>query len=145
MGETRHFDHNAVNCHSEKQTHSACYGFTNVKMNHVAIHVFSQSHLQHWTVQVAGSGKLGVNMCYQPYNPTGCDYRAELQRHMGWAPGRQAVLWLRCGWMPSSRHPGQRQKLRGCGSESRSNSVYKSPHEDFQQSALLSNTYNLSA
>lgn len=37
--------------------------------------------------QVAGSGTLGVNMFHQHWNPVGCDYRAELQRHT-WAGSR---------------------------------------------------------
>lgn len=36
----------------------------------------------------------------------GCDYRAELQIHMGWVTAGY-LLWVRCGGMPSNSHTGQ--------------------------------------
>lgn len=80
-------------------------------MNHVTIHLCSQSHLQQpWTGQVAGSGKLGVNMLYQP---NGLWLQGRIVKAHGLGPGQLAVLWLRCGWMPTPRAAAETEGLWG--------------------------------
>lgn len=75
-------------------------------------------------------------MFRQHWSPVGCDYRAGLQRDT-WA-GSQAGGCV----VGEVRQDAQQQAPRAaadpsvCGSESGLN-IYKPPHEDSQQSALL--------
>lgn len=83
--------------------------------------------------QETGSGTLGVNMFRQPWSPVGCDYRAEVQRHT-WA-GSQAGGCV----VGEVRQDAQQQAPRAAADPSvfGLNKIYKPPHEDRQQCALL--------
>lgn len=87
--------------------------------------------------QVSGAGTLRVNVLDRRWSQVGCDYRAGLQRDT-WAGS-----WAGGCVVGEVRQDAQQQAPSAaadpsvCGSESGLNNIYKPPHGDSQESALL--------